>query len=636
LPTGTANTAYTNTQFVASGTDPITWSNTGALPSGMTFSSSGLLSGTPTVSANSSITFTATNAYGSNNSVLTLSVNAANAFATPVSLIAPTIETVISGATINQVGTMLRVKRGGWPATPGWTLDWTDPAAAYTNPGIPTVDGTSNTVRFALQRRYQWLRDGVEIPSENTIVYTLTNEDAGKAISVRESVTRVVPNVGNTAFVESATVVSATSSTVTGISGSVSSSLVYKNNLTYLGTFKIHNAYYDVPSIINTDNLRAIAFDPNGDSGNGSLYVMSGNTFVTSEVRIPATLANGFSTSYNSLPDGVLLQTPRNATDGWLASTNPSAAVYGQLVYGNNLIQSAGNIYSGEAPNITHAKRSKTLSVVGVTGTSLVNPSSFAGNGRWLAGPMCLIPTSWQTALDGKAITGWAGTSVNSNITKGPPAYSFDPDLIGTGNVTAQTLLSYSNSYPLDAESQKGIPPAIFDANGSQAPLWTALSFSYGQYGMCIPDGTSSILYFGPHSVGIQSYGNQTGYGNAGVDAYYGGGSFNLFDPSGGTNGPSSGTYAFQCWAFNLNDLASVKSGSLLPYDVKPYAVWSMSLPGVTTSSTNAGIISGRNRDTLVCGAIYDSIRKRIYVCHQNYQDGTNPVVSVFSVSNAA
>jgi len=77
LPTGTANTAYTNTQFVASGTNPITWSNTGTLPTGMTFSSSGLLSGTPTVTANSSITFTATNAYGSNNSVLTLTVNAA-------------------------------------------------------------------------------------------------------------------------------------------------------------------------------------------------------------------------------------------------------------------------------------------------------------------------------------------------------------------------------------------------------------------------------------------------------------------------------------------------------------------------------------------------------------------------------
>jgi len=89
LPTGTANTAYTSTQFSASGTEPITWSNTGALPTGMTFSSSGLLSGTPTVTANSSITFTATNAYGSNNSVLTLTVNAAGG---PTLITAPSID----------------------------------------------------------------------------------------------------------------------------------------------------------------------------------------------------------------------------------------------------------------------------------------------------------------------------------------------------------------------------------------------------------------------------------------------------------------------------------------------------------------------------------------------------------------
>lgn len=80
LPVGTANTAYTNTQFSASGTSPITWSNTGSLPSGMTFSSSGLLSGTPTATANSSITFTATNSYGFADRPLTLTVGAAGAY----------------------------------------------------------------------------------------------------------------------------------------------------------------------------------------------------------------------------------------------------------------------------------------------------------------------------------------------------------------------------------------------------------------------------------------------------------------------------------------------------------------------------------------------------------------------------
>lgn len=61
--------------FIASGSTPITWSITsGTLPAGMTFSSDGILSGTPTASANATITFTATNSSGSNNRSLLLSV----------------------------------------------------------------------------------------------------------------------------------------------------------------------------------------------------------------------------------------------------------------------------------------------------------------------------------------------------------------------------------------------------------------------------------------------------------------------------------------------------------------------------------------------------------------------------------
>jgi len=78
LVAGTVDTVYPTTTFTASGTAPITWSVTaGTLPAGMAFSSAGVLSGTPTATASGSITFTATNAYGSANTSLTLTVNAA-------------------------------------------------------------------------------------------------------------------------------------------------------------------------------------------------------------------------------------------------------------------------------------------------------------------------------------------------------------------------------------------------------------------------------------------------------------------------------------------------------------------------------------------------------------------------------
>ena len=86
LVTGTVGTLYPSTQFTASGTAPITWSVTaGTLPTGMTFSSAGVLSGTPTATASGSITFTATNAIGSDSKSLALTVNAVGA----VSTIAP-------------------------------------------------------------------------------------------------------------------------------------------------------------------------------------------------------------------------------------------------------------------------------------------------------------------------------------------------------------------------------------------------------------------------------------------------------------------------------------------------------------------------------------------------------------------
>lgn len=635
LVTGTVDTLYPTTTFTASGTSPITWSITaGTLPTGMSFSSAGVLSGTPTATASGSITFTATNAYGSANTSLALTVNAAGSFATPSNILPPTIETVISGATINQVGTMLRVKRGGWPATPGWTLDWTDAAAAYANPGIAITNGsTANPVKFALARRYQWLRNGVAIPRQNGITYTLTSADVGQTISVQETVNRIVPNVSNTAFVESATTMSVTSTqTVTGISGTQTANLVYENNLTYLGSFRPHNAYFDTPSIINVDYPRAIAFDAAGNGGAGSLYFMCGLNSVTSECVIPATFSDGFSTAYGSLPEAALLQTPRSVFD-WQAQAYPSAptetGVFGQLIYNGKLIQSGGILYTNAAPSKTHATRSKVLATVETSQTSLVTPSGGYGNGRYLSGPMCLIPSTWQTALGGKALTGWAGVSVNSNANKGPPAYAFDPDLVGTGAITAQTLLYYANSTPLDAESQN--PLIGDDAQGSQAALWTSASFGYGVFGMSIPNGTDSLLYFGPHPTGVQGYNDTTGYEVTNIDAYYGGGSRNAFDPKQGTRGPFAGSYTMQCWAYNLNDLAAVKSGSVIPYNVKPYAVWSLSIPYASASNTNSDLAK-----LTIAGSAYDPANKRLFIAHGDAAQSSRPlVISVFSVSNA-
>src|SRR6267143_1791098 len=59
VPPGTINVAYPSFSFLAAGgTSPFTWSETGALPSGLNFASNGTLSGTPTVTGSFPITVT--------------------------------------------------------------------------------------------------------------------------------------------------------------------------------------------------------------------------------------------------------------------------------------------------------------------------------------------------------------------------------------------------------------------------------------------------------------------------------------------------------------------------------------------------------------------------------------------------
>jgi len=78
LVVGTVGTVYPTTTFTATGTAPITWTvQSGTLPTGLTFSSGGVLSGTPTATASGSVTFRATNAFGFADRPLTLTVNTA-------------------------------------------------------------------------------------------------------------------------------------------------------------------------------------------------------------------------------------------------------------------------------------------------------------------------------------------------------------------------------------------------------------------------------------------------------------------------------------------------------------------------------------------------------------------------------
>lgn len=77
LPDGTVGTAYSQT-LTAAGDATITWSVTsGSLPAGLSLSSGGAITGTPTTAGTSTPTMTATNSTGSDAKVLSITINAA-------------------------------------------------------------------------------------------------------------------------------------------------------------------------------------------------------------------------------------------------------------------------------------------------------------------------------------------------------------------------------------------------------------------------------------------------------------------------------------------------------------------------------------------------------------------------------
>jgi len=76
LPNGKVNTTYSTT-LSATGSTPITWSlQSGTLPTGLSLSTAGVISGTPTAQGTSSFTVRATNAAGSATKVLSITITA--------------------------------------------------------------------------------------------------------------------------------------------------------------------------------------------------------------------------------------------------------------------------------------------------------------------------------------------------------------------------------------------------------------------------------------------------------------------------------------------------------------------------------------------------------------------------------
>src|SRR5439155_27265644 len=109
------------------------------------------------------------------------------------------------------------------------------------------------------------------------------------------------------------------------------------------------------------------------------------------------------------------------------------------------------------------------------------------------------------------------------------------------------------------------------------------------------------------------------------------------YDPADHNKGTHAWPYVHYVWAYDANDLkdSGLDVGQTLPWNVKPYAVWQMSLPfdGAYGVSVDNGDATTDMENRRLGGAAYDPATGRIFVS-QGFDDGRTPLIHVYSLSS--
>jgi len=371
--------------------------------------------------------------------------------------------------------------------------------------------------------------------------------------------------------------------------------LVQSKNLVYEGAFR-------VPSTIVNDTSFAYGGTAIGfNAAHQSLFIVGHDwQQQIAEITIPEIRS---ATSLSRLATATILQPFTDATEGRMGRVGPNTVkVGGLLPYKGQLYLSAYLYYDGAGEQvISHFASAPDLSVTGdVRGPYQVGE---IGAG-FVSGYFGLVPAAWQAALGGPVLNGNCCLGVISRTSYGPALFAIDPARLGVVNpLPATPLVYYPQRHPL----------TDWDATG---PFFNGTTEIRG---VVFHEGTRSVLFFGRHGLGAFCYGPGTSEkaragqpADGGVDKW-------CFDPTTESKGTHAYPYNYYVWAYDANDLAEVKAGRKSPWDVKPYATWSVTLP-----------FSEEGHATLN-GAAYDPETGRIFLS-QGFGDGELPVIHVFTI----
>lgn len=379
-----------------------------------------------------------------------------------------------------------------------------------------------------------------------------------------------------------------------------SENLVEMDILEYVGGFKI-------ASTIFGDYYRATANFSHGimayNPENNSIFLTSHDTWSgIAEFEIPELVNSTNTEDFNKITESLQDFSQFNNTERVDTGIEDNFLYTGLTLIDNQLIANYVHSYSGNPQNTTIViKNADDLANSDVKGPYQIKGRAHSAG--WISK---ISDQKWQEQLGGSYLSGGSqyGVALNTRLSIGPAAFVINPvqDLLAAepGYVDTFALLDFPLHYnyifhPLYdkavygdvvKESSESIMYNLGNSDGikPEKQLWNILSNA--AYGFIVP-GTDTYMTIG----GMGGIDSIIKYKGTQSDGHECGGPC-AEDPDDKHN---------YYWLWDLNDLAKVKSGEMLAYDVRPYSFGIFDMP----------VDTGR---AVITGGSFDSINKLLYL----------------------
>ncbi len=375
--------------------------------------------------------------------------------------------------------------------------------------------------------------------------------------------------------------------------------LLEQSDLTYLGAFRVPSSGCNVTG-------QGLAYNPT----NNSLFITCQGITVA-EITIPAAVN---TTNASLLNQATYLQSPVDPTEGRMLELwnggDLNVQVGGLLVDGSNLYVTGFVYYdAGGSQQLSHWRRSKNLTAGGtLQGPYSIIVCEFFGcipGAGIVSGYMTPIPSAYQGALGGTAITGQCCIPIITRTSYGPSALAFTP-------VNFPTSVQHEMNLYYDTFHQ-----TIGTYSGPANDLYNGPTQVRG---IVFPENTRSILFWGRHGTGDFCYG--FGVNQNPPPVHPDPNEHNCYDPVISDKGNHAYPYHYQTWAYDVQELIDVKNHLQQQYEPTPYAFWRWpTLPfGHSTGEFD--------------GAAYDPNLERLYVSMHTADPLSSgaPIIHVFQL----